>query len=95
MRQNLDALIDHEVFMFIPTINKNGTVPLTIRNVETSGLWVENPVGGVGVRRSPDEPYQPVEGLPPLIFFLPWGQVGYILAASVPEIQKRQVQQFD
>ena len=96
LRHTLDSLIDCEVFAFIPMFRKDACVPITIRNVEAGGLWIENPHGSIGARRSPDEKFEVMEELQatPTVSFIPWPQIGYILAGDARDIRKAQLLQF-
>jgi hypothetical protein len=94
LRHTLDVLIDCDVFAFIPMLRKDAAVSITIRNVESSGLWIENRDLSIGVRRSPTESFQALEELPPTVCFIPWTQIAYILAGDARDIRKRQLLHF-
>jgi hypothetical protein len=94
LRHTLDILVDCDVFAFIPMLRKDAAVSITIRNVESCGVWIENKDLSIGVRRSPTESFQALEGLPATVCFIPWQQIGYILAEDAPDIRKRQLLHF-
>ena len=94
LRHTLEGLIDCEVFAFIPMLRKDSAVSVTIRNVEGSGLWIENKDLGIGVRRDPAQAYEAVENLPSTVCFIPWPWIAYIMAGDAPSIRKSQLLHF-
>lgn len=94
LRHTLEAMIDSETAACIPMLRRDGLVIVTIRNVEAAGLWIENKDLGIGVRSSPDQAFEPLEGLPPTVCFIPWPQIAYVLAGDVPSLRKSQLLHF-
>lgn len=84
----LEKLIDHQISAFIPMLRQDGVIPIVIRALEDSGIWIENDhiVFGTGtthsVYRNPGKPFEPLEDLPRTVCFFPWQQIGYLLVGD-------------
>jgi hypothetical protein len=97
-RHNLDSYIDHGIFAFIPMIRADGVVPITIRTVESGGIWIENTHvrfgPGLTHSLSADEAFEPLQDMPPTVCFIPWHQIGYVLAGDTLDIPKGELLQL-
>ena len=79
-RHTLESLIDSTAIAAIPMMLRNGLVTINIRNVEDSGIWIENKQTKTGVIEGPDGKLEPVKGDPrPTVTFIPWTQIAYIV----------------
>lgn len=94
LRHTLEILIDQDLYALIPMIRKDGLITITLRNVEAGGIWIENGDLRLGVSRHPDGRCVELEDLPPTVCFVPWPQIGYIVAGDAASIRKSQLLHF-
>jgi len=83
----LDLLLDDSATAYIPMLRSDGPVSITVRAIESAGIWIENEhiCFGEGVTHAfmqcwgGSKQIKPLYDLPPTVLFIPWQQIVYIL----------------